>query len=511
MVEQATSRNTSNIKIAKNVFYLYIRLFLILIIGLFTSRVILDCLGPVDYGLYNVVGSLVSIFTFVSGALSSSSSRFMAVELEVGNQETQNKVFCMTVNLHLLLIVIVVICAETVGLWYLYSKMIIPEDRLYASVVVFHLSWISAIFSILVIPYRALIIANERMKAFAYLSIFEIMANLIIALSLYYGGIDRLILFGIMSFVVQVGVDLSYYFYCRRYCVESSFHLIWDNKLFKDMISFSGWSTCGNLSSGVVNQCYNLILNLFFGPVVNAARAVAYQVQTKVTQFATNFQIALNPQLIKNYAANDIKRVENLVVMSIKLSFSLMLILFFPILTNIEGVLSLWLVEVPKDTNVFVVFVCVTQILSSMSNPFGVVAEAANQVKKRVLFTVPIFVLALPISYLGLSYGYSARYVFVVALFAQFIALWVEYFIARSVVSEKLYDTFILMCKCIGTLILFMGASFLLRLYFDNSLLSVVICGLICLVLSLLWVLFFIISKKERLLVFDRVRSIIMH
>lgn len=507
MSEIATSKNISNKIIAKNVFYLYIRLFLLLIIGLYTSRIILDSLGAVDYGLYNVVGSLVSIFTFVSGALSSSSSRFMAVELEVGTPKSQTKVFCMTMNIHVLFSVIVVVVAETIGLWYLYHKMIIPEGRLFASAIVYQLSCLSAIFSILVIPYRALIIANERMKAFAYLSIIEVLARLAIAFSLYYGGIDRLILFGIMSCVVQFGVNISYCLYCRQKCPESKFSFLWDKSLFKDIISFSGWSATGYISSGVVNQCYNLILNLFFGPVVNAARAVAFQVQTKVTQFATNFQIALNPQLVKNFAANDIRRVEDLVVMSIKICFSLMLIMMFPILTNIEGILSLWLVEVPKDTDVFVIFVCITQVFSSMTNPFGVVAEAANKVKKRVSLVVPIFVLALPVSYIGLSFGLSPLYVFVVALLAQFIALWVEFYVAKSILAEKMHDTFVLMCKCIGSLLLFLCIGFSLRIYFDSSWMSMIVCGTICFVLSIFWVMFVIINKNERGLVINNVRS----
>ena len=267
------------------------------------------------------------------------------------------------------------------------------------------------------------------------------------------------------------------------------------------MLAFCGWSAYGSVSSSLINQCYNLMLNLFFGPVVNAARAIAYQVQTKITQFATNFQVALNPQIVKNFSAKDIRRVEDLVVMSIKISFSLMFIMMFPLLTNIEGVLSLWLVEVPENTDVFVILICLAQLFSSMNNPFGVVVEAANKIKKRVLIVVPFFIMGLPISYLCLSNGLSALSVFVTILIINFIVLWVEFLIARSIIGDNMRHTWLLLFKCIFSVVLFVGFGFLLRLYFDSSLLSVIMCGSICLLMSILWIMSYLffqnISSKE--------------
>lgn len=509
MTERMTSKNTSNKRIAKNVFYLYVRLFLMLLIGLYTSRIILDSLGEADFGLYGVVGSLVYIFTFVSGALTSSASRFMAVELEVGDEKSQNRVFCMTLNIHILFSALIVLVAETIGLWYLYHKMVIPEGRLVASAIVYQLSCASAVFQILVIPYRAQIVANEQMKAFAYLSIFEVGAQLLTAFAIYYGGIDKLILYGFLTFGVQVAVNLSYYIYCRRHFIESRFKLLWDRSMFKKMLTFTGWSATGYLSWSVVNQCYNLLLNLFFGPVVNAARAIAYQVQTKITQFATNFQAALNPQIVKNYAAKDVRRVEGLVIMSMKISFSLMLVMMFPILTNIEGILSVWLVKVPENTGVFVVLVCITQVFGSMGNPFGVVAEAANKIRKRILTILPVNLLALPISYLCLLKGQPAVSVFIVALVTNFIVLWVEFLIARSILGEKMHDTWVLLLKCTGSLCVFAGMGIFLQMKFDSSILSIIACGTICLVLAALWVLFFILNNNERNLMYKKALSVI--
>lgn len=506
MQEQATSKNTSSKRIAKNVLFLYIRLFLILIVGLYTSRVVLDRLGAVDYGLFNVVGSLVLIFTFVSGSLSSSASRFMSVELEVGNQMSQNRVFCMTLNIHLIIAAIVLVLAETIGVWYLFNKMVIPDDRLFAAFLVYQLSCISAILALLVVPYRALIIANEQMKAFAYLSIFEVLAKLAIAFCLYINGIDKLILYGLMLCFVQVGVNMLYLIYCRKTFRESNYHRLWDGPLFKEMIIFSGWSTCGTLATSAVSQGYNLLLNLFCGPIVNAARGLAYQVQTKIVQFATNFQIALNPQIVKNYASSDIERVEDLVNMSIKISFSLMFILLFPLLVNIEGVLSIWLVDVPNNTSLFVVLICVTAVFGAMSNPFGVVAEAANQLKKVMLITTPIFLLALPISYCALYFKMPAYSVFIIALFAEFIVLWVKFFIARGILSDKMRMTSFLLLKCICSIFLFFCIGFLLRSFFDSKLLSVFICGMICLIFSSLWVLYIILSKHERDVVISKIK-----
>jgi len=510
MEEFATSKNTGNKKIAKNVVFLYVRLFVLLIVGLYTSRIILDGLGVVDFGLYGVVGSLVFIFTFVSGALASSASRFIAVEIEVGSQESQRKVFSMTLNIHLIIAVIVLLLSETVGLWYLNNKMVIPEERMYAASIVYQLSCASAILSLLVVPYRALIIAAERMNAFAYLSIVEVFAKLAVAFSLYFEGPDKLILYGIMLFIIQAGINILYLVYCRRSFIISKFCKVWDKLLFKDMIAFSGWSTCSYVSGSVVNQGYNLILNLFCGPVVNAARSMAYQVQTKVLEFATNFQIALNPQIFKNYAAEDIRRVEELVEMSLKVSFSLMFIMLFPILVNIKGILSIWLVEVPQDTDIFVVIICLTAIFAAMSNPLGVVAEAANMLKKYNLITIPIFVLALPVSYACLYFGLPPYSVFIVALLTELIGMWTKFFIARSILNNPLQHAGIVIWKCLATLALFMVIGYGLTLFFDSSFLSVAICGFICLTLSVVWVAYMIISREERQAVYNKIRSILV-
>ena len=509
MEELATSKNTGNKRIAKNVFFLYVRLFILLIVGLYTSRIILDGLGVVDFGLYGVVGSLVFIFTFVQGALASSASRFIAVEIEVGTPESQNKVFCMSLNIHFIIATIVLVLSETIGLWYLCNKMVIPEERMYAASIVYQLSCASALLSLLVVPYRALIIAAEKMNAFAYLSIVEVVAKLAVAYCLYIDGPDKLILYGIMIFIVQAGINLLYLIYCRRSFIISKFRKVWDKLLFKDMIVFSGWSTCSYVSGSVVNQGYNLILNLFCGPVVNAARSVAYQVQTKVLEFATNFQIALNPQIFKNYAATDVRRVEELVEMSIKVSFSLMFVMLFPILVNIEGILSIWLVEVPKDTDIFVVIICITAVFAAMSNPLGVVAEAANKLKIYNLITIPIFVLALPISYACLYFGLPAHYVFIVALLAEFIGMWAKFLIARGILNNPMHHAFFLIIKCIVTIVIFGGLGLMLLHFFDSTFLSVVVCGSICIFLSCFWVLYVIINKKERIIVFDKIKSLV--
>lgn len=509
MQELATSKNTGNKRIAKNVVFLYVRLFFLLVVGLYTSRIYLDALGVVDFGLYGVVGSLVFIFTFVSGALASSASRFISVEIEVGTPESQNKVFSMTLNIHFIFAVVVLLLSETVGLWYLYNKMVIPEERMFAASVVYQLSCASAILSLLIVPYRALIIAAERMNAFAYLSIVEVLAKLAVAFALYIEGPDKLILYGVMLFVVQAGINLLYLIYCRRSFIISKFRRVWDKLLFKNLLIFSGWTTCSYVSGSVVNQGYNLILNLFCGPVVNAARSVAYQVQTKVLEFATNFQIALNPQIFKNYAATDVRRVEELVEMSIKVSFSLMFVMLFPILVNIQGILSIWLVEVPKDTDIFVVIICVTAIFSAMSNPLGVVAEAANKLKIYNLATIPIFVLALPISYACLYFGLPAYYVFVVALLAEFIGMWVKFLIARGILNNPMRNASLLILKCIGTIILFTGLGIILIEIFDSRFLSVIFCGSVCIVMSAIWVLYIIINRGERIIVYNKIRSVV--
>lgn len=498
---------SSNSRIAKNVLFLYARMLLLMIIGFLTSRVVLDRLGEVDYGLYNVVASLTLLFSFVQGALSSSASRFIAYEIGVGTFESQRKIFCMAMNIHLIFSAIVLLAAETVGLWYFEKYMVIPAERHWAAFVVYQLSCLNAILSIIVIPYMSTIISYEQMKSFAYLSIIEGGAKLFIAFCLYIDGVDKLILYASLLFIVQVLTNLLYYLYCRRHFLAARFKKYWDTTLFKDMAAFGGWTACTYLSSSFVEQIYNLMLNLFFGPTVNAARAVAYQVQTNITKLVQNFQIAINPQIIKNYAINDNHRVIELARLSVSVSFSLLLIIMYPILVNIDAILGLWLVDVPDNTGAFVSIICISAVFSSMANSFSVVVGAANRLKLYNLTTLPVYFIAIPIAFFALKNGASASIVFVVTAVAEFIALWIKIFITGIVMKTSLRDEFILVLKCILSMLLFVVLALILRKLFSTDLIGTIVSLTTCMSLSILWSAYVILTKTERKVVYTKIKN----
>lgn len=442
-----TSEN--NKRIAKNTLFLYLRMIFLLFVSLYTSRIILAQLGVVDYGLYNVVGSLVLMFSFIQGSLSSATSRFLAYDLGKNDSIALNKTFCMTLNVHLIFALIVLFISETIGLWYFYEKMVIPQDRLTAAAIVYQLSNLNAIMAIIVIPYRSMIIAKEKMGAFAYISIVEAIIKLGIAFCLYIGGIDKLIVYGSLLCFSQLVVNYIYFNYCRKQFAEVRFHKYWDKKLFYSMFSFSGWSVCSYLSSNFVSQTFNLLLNMFFGPVVNAARAIAYQVQGAVSNFSVSFQVALNPQIIKNYAVKDIERVNALVQLSIKVSFSLLLILLAPLLINVDFVLGLWLKDVPAYSANFLILIGCISIFASMANPLAVVAEAANRLKFYNLTTMPFYLMSIPLAYLLLKSGNSVYVVFIITLITEFFGFFIKLWIASKIIAINKKQINILFLKAL--------------------------------------------------------------
>jgi O-antigen/teichoic acid export membrane protein len=507
MTTASKKQETDNKRIAKNTLFLYLRMMAMMFIGLFTSRVILDSLGIIDFGIYNVVGSLVLIFTFIQGSLASSASRFLSYEIGAGTSSSLNKIFCMTMNIHLIFACLLFIFSETIGIWYFYEKMVIPENRITAAMTVYQLSNFSAILSVISVPYRSLIIAKEHMKAFAYISIFEGLGKLLIAYCLYISSIDKLILYGILLFVMQLIVNIIYIKYCKDKFKESLFRKFWNKQVFKEMFAFSGWSVCSYISTGVVSQVYNLMLNLFFGPVVNAARAISFQVQSAVNNFVVNFQTALNPQIVKNYAANDYSRVYNLIILSSKVSFSLMLILLFPLLVNIDYILSIWLVEVPEDSNIFIILICISSIFASFGNPLSVVAEAANRLKFYNIVTMPLYILPVLLSYYLLIIGNPASTVFIITIFVEFIAFFLKLWIVKRLINIPTKEISFLYFKSTFTILITMGFGYYIKQSIIPSLIISLILVITCFILSVIWLYYFILSNNERVLIIQFIKN----
>ena len=323
----STQTSDNNKRIAKNTLLLYFRMLLMMAVSLFTSRVVLNTLGVEDFGIYSVVGGVVGMFVFINNSMSSATQRYITFALGKGDKNRLQTVFSTTLQIHSLIAVIIVLLGETVGLWFLYNKMQIPADRMDAALWVMQCSIVSMVVMIVSVPYNADVIAHEKMSAFAYISILEVVLKLAIVYLLLVFSYDKLILYAILILMIQILIRFCYSIYCNKHFEETKYKHVWDKKLFKEMTGFAGWSLFGNMAGVLFGQGLNMLLNVFFGPVVNAARAVAVQVQGAIQQFVANFQTALNPQITKTYAAGELNEMHRLMFRSARFSFYLLFFL----------------------------------------------------------------------------------------------------------------------------------------------------------------------------------------
>lgn len=410
------SNISNNKRIAVNTMMLYFRMFLTMGVSLFTSRIVLQSLGVSDFGIYNVVAGFVSTFTFVNSAMTNATQRYITFALGRGDKELVNTVFCTCLNIHGLISILLILTAETFGLWFLNTQMTIPADRIAEANIVFQLAILSTVVMMLSVPYNALIVAYEKMSAFAYISIFDVTFKLIIAYVLFISPVDRLIVYAVLMFVAQATIRFIYQVYCNKHFSDSKFCWKWDKPLFKEMISFSGWSLFGNLASVFSGQGVNVVLNMFFGPAVNAARGVTFQVQSAVSGFSSNFQTAMNPQIMKNYATGNLSSMHTLIFASSKYSYYLMLLISLPVILEADVLLSFWLTEVPEHTCNFLRIVLFSTVINAMAGPFTISAQANGNIKAYQATVGGILLLSLPISYIGLKIYNAPEVVYIIDL-----------------------------------------------------------------------------------------------
>ena len=361
--------SSNNKRIAKNTLLLYIRTLLIMLVTLYTSRVVLNTLGVTDYGVYNVVGGVVAMFGFINSSMASATQRFITFALGKGDKDNLQKVFSTALQIHVLIAALIVVLGETVGLWFMYTQMQIPADRMDAAFWVLQCSIVSAVVMIISVPYNADIIAHERMSAFAYISIIEAVLRLAIVYLLLAFSYDKLILYAFLTLAVQLLIRFCYSSYCNKHFPESKYRHVWDKFLFKEMTGFAGWGMFSSLSGILSGQGLNMLLNVFFGPVVNAARAVAVQVQNAILQFIGNFQMAINPQITKTYANGEMEDMHKLMFRSAKFTFYLLFVVSLPVLFETNFILTVWLKTVPENTVIFLrIMICVS-LLYPLSTP----------------------------------------------------------------------------------------------------------------------------------------------
>lgn len=480
---------SNNKRIAKNTLLLYFRMIITMLVSLYTSRVVLNILGVEEFGIYNVVGGVVTMLGFLNNSMAGATQRFLTFELGKGNKEKFKRVFSTSVNIHIIISAIVVLLAETIGLWFLYNKMVIPIDKLNAAFWVYQFSILSCVVMFVSVPYNAAIIAHERMGAFAYISLIDVMLKLLIVFLLTLTGFDKLIVYSFLMFMIQLVIRLVYGIYCNKKIPGTSYHFIWNRQLFRDMSSFAGWQLFGNIAAVAYSQGVNILLNIFFGPVVNAARGVAVQVQNAIQSFSANFQQAMNPQITKTYANNELGRMHSLIFASSKYSFFLLFLLSLPVLIETEMILSLWLKNVPEHTLNFIRIILVVSMVETLANPLVTAAGATGKIKIYQIVVGGLLLLILPFSYLALKVGGSPEVVFLVHLFMVVFAQIARLYMIRPMVSLSLRRYF---KEVVIRVIMVVALSVVLPLIFFINLSNTITSFVFVCVLSMFSVLLFV-------------------
>ena len=402
-----------------------------MLVSLYTSRVVLETLGADDFGIYNVVGSVVVLFSFIQGAMATAVQRYLNFELGRDDKNAVSRVFSMSMTVHIMIALIVVVLSETIGLWFLNTQMQIPSGRHIATQWVYQFSVLTCCVNILRIPYNATIIAYEKMSFYAYVSILEVFLKLSVVFLLVFSNGDRLILYSILMLIVPIIISVAYVFFCRKKFTTCSYSLFWDKKLFEEIFGFSAWSLFGSMANLGASQGINVLLNIFCGVVVNAAMGLAQQVNSAVSQFIVNFQTAFVPQLVKLYARNEYEKFVHLIFRSSKLSYFLILLIGLPVLTYTRPLLEIWLHSVPEYTVQFTRLMILFSMIDAMSGPLWNSVQATGKIRNYQILISSIIAINVPAAYVILKLGGSPIIVLVVRVIINFITHLVRIFYLR--------------------------------------------------------------------------------
>ena len=497
---------TSNKRIAKNTILLYVRMFFVMCIQLYTSRIVLQALGVEDYGIYNVVGGIVTMFAFLNAAMNSSTQRYITFYLGKGDKSELQEVFSNCMFVHAMLAVVIIVLSETVGLWFLYNKMVIPAERMDAAFWVFQMSIITTVVLIFSTPYNATIIAYEKMSAFAYISIFEVILKLLTAFILIFSKWDNLVLYAVLTVIAQLIVRFIYVHYCNRHFSITKIVYRFNKQLFRSMTSFIGWNVWGGLSNVLYSQGLNILLNMFFGPVINAARGIAVQVQGVVQQFAFNLQTAINPQITKSYAIGELKSMRDLVYRCSRYTFFLLLIISLPIFLETSLLLNLWLTTVPEWTVSFTrIMLCIIMV-DSVAAPLMTSSAATGNVKLYQTVIGGTMLLIVPVSYLLLKLGYNPSVVFFVHLAFCLITFVLRLIIVRPMIQLSIREYLkVALWPCLKSGVLAIIIPTVLYMLLPNNLTNGVLVLLSSIIFSIIAVYLLGITPNERAFINQKV------
>lgn len=492
------STKTDNNRIVKNTLFMYLRMFITVGVSLYTSRIVLKTLGVEDYGLYNVIGGIILMFSFINGAMVNTTSRFITFYL--GKDENQlTNIFNMAILIHAGIALIIVLLGESLGLWFLQNKMTIPDGRMVAAHWLYQLSVANMVLSILIVPFNSTIVAHEKLSAFAYISILDAFLKLGIVFLLFVSPFDKLILYGSLLFLVQLLNISIYYIYCKRNFKETILKPYWSKKTFKEMYGVASWSILGNFSFLFYNEGLNLILNMFCGPAVNAARGIAIQIDNVIRQFSSNIQTAINPQIIKSYSTNRLDRMYELIFASSRYCFYLLFFLSLPLCLEADFVLSLWLGEYPEHTISFLRLTMITVLLETLSGPMFIANLASGKVKIYQITISVISYLFMPITYICVKETEIPEMVFICLAIVDIICMIARIFIIRYQIGLpiKSYITRVLV-KIMLVVSLSSIIPIMSYLYMDKGIVRFLLVGMISIISTSIVVYYCGITQSER-------------
>lgn len=499
----------NNKRIAKNTIALYIRTLITLAVGLFTSRVVLNVLGVDNFGIYNVVGGVVGMFNIVTTSLSQSISRYLTFELGRNNKERLRVIFCTSVNIQILMSLVIVILAEAIGVWFLNNKMNIPIERLYAANWVFQFSILAFIVNLISVPYNAALIAHEKMKAFAYVSILEALMKLVIAYLLYVSFVDKLITYAFLLLMVSVIIRIVYGQYCKRNFEECKYSFVFNKKLFSDMSKFAGWNFLASTTYIFNTQGINIISNMFFGVAINAARGIATQVDGITRNFVCNFTTAIRPQIVKSYSVGNTKYMNRLVCSGAKYSYFLMLFFALPFMFEAETILQVWLKLVPDHSPTFIRLTMIVSLVWLLGDTMYTSIMAIGKLKKYMIYETCITCLVFPASYFAFYDNMSPDSAYIIYAFAYILLLllrlWylkrVEHFPIGFFLKAVIYPV------VLSSLVACIAPLTYKCFFYDGSIVSFIISICVCVCSFIISVFFFGLSYEERVLIISKIRK----
>lgn len=422
-------------------------MILIMVVSLYTSRVILQVLGIEDFGIYNVVAGIVVLFTFINNAMATASQRYLSFSIGKGDLNETNRIFSMSLTSHLAIALVVLLIAETLGLWFLLTQMNFPQNRMTAVVWTYQLSILICCLQIIRVPYNASIIAYEKMSFYAWISILEAFLKLLIVILLQKFSGDNLITFSILTLIVVIIINVAYKIYCNFYFKTTHYYFYWDTNLFKEFTSFSGWSLIGSLANISAQQGLNIILNIFCGVAVNAAVGISNQVMAAISSFLSNFQTAFNPQIVKSYAENNKEYFMELIFKTSKYSYYLMFLICIPVLINCDFLLHLWLTNIPRYATEFSQLMIIFLLLDAISGPLWYSIQATGKIKNYQILMGVIILSNLPLSLIILYFKVSPIYVFILRVILNFVTLIARIIYLKPIInlSPKLFGQEVLL------------------------------------------------------------------